>query len=156
MRSAPLSIALLLAALACARLAPAAPCPECPAPGKPLAERDKHDLVFAATVFTARDSMLPATQAGPRPYVRLVGVHVRGTWKGLPSRDVVMTLDACAARGIDPAPGEYWVFYADSLDGQIVLPACTRSTPWTKAQAEIDAFGRLASLVLPRSKKAPH
>jgi hypothetical protein len=155
MRSTSVFLAFILATLACAQLAFAAPCPECPAPGTPAAERDKHALVFVGTVFAARDSILPAVQAGPKPYVRVVVVHVRGIWKGLPAREVVMTLDACAARGIDPEPGEYWVFYADSLEDKIVLPACTRSGPWSKARAEIDAFGKPASYVLPGSKRSP-
>ena len=139
------------ALLAAASLAAAAPCPDC-TPGTPLAERDRHSLVFEGIVFAVRDSTLPRVRPdGPPPFIRLVGLHVRATWKGLPSRSLVVQLDPCAR--ISPQPGEFWALYADSVDGQVVVPRCTRSTLHTKATAELDAFGAPASLVLPRSKR---
>jgi hypothetical protein len=148
---------LVLALLVLAVPALAA-CPECPANPDPKAERDRHDLVLVGTVYAARDSILPrppGPPTAPPPVARLIGVHVHGTWRGLPSRDLLLLLDPCAARKIDPAPGEFWVLYADSTDTGVTVPACTRSALRTAANADYEALGQPASLLLPRRARRP-
>src|SRR5678815_5299861 len=115
---------LILALLLAAVTATASPCPDCAQPGDPVTERDRHDLLFFGTVFAARDSTLPRSGNGPAPYLHLVSLKVMGAWKGNPSRELVLQLDPCAARQVDPQPGESWIVYADSIGGKPVIPAC--------------------------------
>jgi hypothetical protein len=151
----PLLVAVLLFAFA--RPSSAEPCAHCPSPGKPVAERDRHALLIHGIVFAARDSTLPPAGKGPPPFVHLVSVHVKGVWKGNPSRDLVLRLDPCAARAIDPQPGEAWILYADSVAGDPVIPPCTRSALRTSSNEEFTALGPPRSLVVPRAKKpTPH
>ena len=136
-----------------------AACSDCPRTGDPASERDRHDLLIHGVVFAARDSTLPRTGPtnGPAPYVHLVSVHVKGVWKGNPSRDLVLRLDPCAARKVDPQPGEAWILYADSVNGNPTIPPCTRSAVRGSNNAEFTALGQPKSLVVPRPKKpTPH
>ena len=152
-----LALALLAALALVAPSTLRASCPDCPKPGDPVSERDRHDLVFHGIVFAARDSTLPRSGSGPAPYIHLVSVSVKGVWKGYPSRELVLRLDPCAARKIDPQPGEAWILYADSVNGAPTIPACTRSALRGSNNAEFTALGQPRSLVVPRTKKpTPH
>lgn len=136
-------------------------CEQCPKPADPVTERGRHTLVFYGTVFAARDSTLPRSgpnpDGGPPPYVHLVSVHVKGVWKGNPSRDLILELDRCASRFVDPQPGDAWILYADSVNGVPTIPPCTRSALFEGSNDEFVALGQPKSLVVPRAKKpTPH
>jgi len=80
-----------------------------------------------------------------------------GVWKGNPSRELVLQLDPCAARHVDPRPGESWIVYADSVGGKPVIPACTGSALRTGKNAEYTVLGVPKSLNVPgRKKPTPH
>ena len=148
-------IAFLLLLLA--RVAGASPCADCPKKYDVAAEKGRHDLLLYGTVFAARDSTLPRSGNGPAPFVHLVSIKVMGVWKGNPSRELVLQLDPCAARHVDPQPGESWIVYADSVSGKPVIPACTASALRTGNNAEYTVLGVPKSLHVPaRKKPTPH
>jgi len=148
-------IAILLLLLA--RVATASPCADCPQKYDIPAEKERHHLLLYGTVFAARDSTLPRSGNGPAPFVHLVSIKVMGVWKGNPSRELVLQLDPCAARHVDPQPGESWIVYADSVGGKPVIPACTGSALRTGNNAEYTALGVPKSLHVPgRKKPTPH
>jgi hypothetical protein len=148
---------LILALLLAAVTATASPCPDCAQPGDPVTERDRHDLLFYGTVFAARDSTLPRSGNGPAPYIHLVGIRPKGVWKGQPSKELLLVLDPCATRKVDPQPGETWVIYADSVKGVPTIPPCTRSALREGNDDEFVALGQPKSLVVPRAKRpTPH
>ena len=151
------SLALLAALFGAAPSSRAATCPDCPKTHDIAAEKDAHDLLIFGTVFAARDSTLPRSGNGPAPYIHLVSLKVMGAWKGNPSRELVLELDPCAGRSIDPQPGESWIVYADSVSGKPVIPACTASALRTGTNAEYTVLGLPKSLNVPGRKKAtPH
>ena len=159
MKNASLFALALFAALAIAvPMSRAATCPECPKAYDPVAEKGAHHLLFFGTVFAARDSTLPRSGPGPSPVMRLIGVRVLGVWKGNPSRELILELDPCAARHIDPQPGESWVLYADSVSGKLpVIPQCSGSALRTGRNAEFTALGVPKSMNVPaRKKPTPH
>ncbi len=148
-------IAILLLLLA--RVATASPCADCPKAYDVAIEKGRHDLLLFGTVFAARDSTLPRSGNGPAPFVHLVSIKVMGVWKGNPSRELVLQLDPCAARHVDPQPGESWIVYADSVGGKPVIPACTGSALRTGSNAEYTVLGVPKSLHVPgRKKPTPH
>ena len=155
MKIAPL--ALLAALVLAAPSSRAATCPDCPKTYDIAAEKGRHDLLLHGTVFAARDSTLPRSGNGPAPYIHLVSLKVMGAWKGNPSRELVLQLDPCAGRHVDPQPGESWIVYADSVGGKPVIPACTPSAIRTGTNAEYTVLGVPKSLNVPgRKKPTPH
>jgi len=151
------SFALLAVLLLPAPASRAATCPDCPKTFDVAAEKDRHDLLIFGTVFAARDSTLPRSGNGPAPYVHLVTMKVMGAWKGNPSRELVLELDPCAGRHVDPQPGESWIVYADSVGGKPVIPSCTASALRSGKNAEYTVLGIPKSLNVPGRKKAtPH
>ena len=151
------SLALLAALALAAPSSRAATCPDCPKTWDIAAEKGRHDLLLYGTVFAARDSTLPRSGNGPAPYIHLVSLKVMGAWKGNPSRELVLRLDPCAGRHVDPQPGEAWIVYADSVAGKPVIPACTPSAIRTGTNAEYTVLGVPKSLNVPgRKKPTPH
>src|SRR5678815_926276 len=134
-------IPLVAALLLWAPSGRAGTCADCPKTYDVAAEKGRHDLLLFGTVFAARDSTLPRSGNGPAPYLHLVSLKVMGAWKGNPSRELVLQLDPCAARQVDPQPGESWIVYADSTGGKPVIPACTPSALRTGKNAEYTVLG---------------
>jgi hypothetical protein len=112
-------------------------------PVKPADAWRSNPLVFLGTVEAVQDTALRSPRGGPIGRARLARVRMNAIWKGIPRREPLLVSEIVLPRFTPHlAPGETYVFYADSSARGWWIDSCSRVRRLSDASEDLAALGK--------------